>query len=165
MIREGPINCYWCSEPIPYTISDIYWYCWNCRRYTRNSQIGEELKEHFCGRRKILSPENKVVMSQCTSESIYICPVPLITLTQFDYQEDLLKRERKNSYHTREWYYKVQTSIEEHKKIQAIKRERFVSSHPVLANPESVEYKTSFAKFEARELRKAERRKAKRNSR
>ncbi len=165
MIREGPIVCYWCTESITYTISDIYWYCWNCRRYTRNDQIGEELNQHFCGQRNIISPEHKVVMSQCVSESPYTCLVPLIELTQFEYQESILQGERKDSYHTKEWYYEVEKSMEESKKRVSVRREVFVTANPILMDPASVEYKTKFAKFEDREAKKAARRLAKRMSR
>ncbi len=165
MIREGPIICYWCTESITYTISDVYWYCWNCRRYTRNDQIGEELKQHYCGQRNIISPENKVVMSQCRSESPYPCLVPLIELTQFEYQTSILQGERKDSYHTKEWYYKIQESIEVSKNRVSVRKKVLVERIPILADTESAEYKTKFAKFEAREAKMAARRLAKREAR
>ena len=104
-------------------------------------------------------------MSQCVSESPYTCLVPLIELTQFEYQESILQGERKDSYHTKEWYYEVQKSMEKLKKRVSVRREVFVTANPILMNPESVEYRTKFAKFEAREAKKAARRLAKRMSR
>ncbi len=164
MIREGPTICYWCGSSIPFTINDVYWYCWNCRRYTRNDQIETELKQHFCGQRNIISPEHKIVMSQCVSEDSYSCSVPLITLTQFEYQESILQGERKDSYHTKEWYYKVQESMVVSKTRTSVRKKVLVERIPLLAEPESDAYKTKFAKFEEKEAKKSARRLAKRMS-
>ena len=165
MIREGPTSCYWCSQSIPYTISNTHWFCWNCKRYTPNTKVGEVYKGHVCGPKEVISPEHIVVMLKCISDSPYPCNNSLIELTQQEYRRDVEKGKLKSYWHTKEFYQTVLDEMEVDKLRTVKRREVLVERIPMLANPESGEYKDKFAKFEERERRKAERKLAKRNSR
>lgn len=157
MITEGPINCYWCDVEIPYTINQGYWYCWNCRKYTRNSKIGTERKSHSCGVREVIDPDHSIVMLECVSKDPYPCPNTLITLTQIEYQFKLKEEQTKDSWNTREWHDNIQARIQEYHSKEATKRREIKASHPILKDKESEAYKRAFAAFEAKEERKRQR--------
>ena len=115
-IPTGGRSCYWCGEWIPYTINPLFWWCFDCHRYTGNS-VPEEDRYigHIC-RWKVI-PGPKVVMYACTDSK---CP-KTFTSTLVEHQKGLKIAELAQYVHSQEFQGKVNLVIEQ---SQVKKQER-----------------------------------------
>lgn len=115
-IPEGGRSCYWCGEWIPYTINPIFWWCFECHRYTGDSQPEEDRYiGHICKWKIIPGP--KLVMYACTNPN---CNKTFMS-TPTEYQRDLKKEELAQHVHSREFQIEVQAIMS---KAQEVKAER-----------------------------------------
>src|SRR3972149_519907 len=93
-VRPGPKTCFWCRNEISYTIHPMYWYCFECGRYTGEEIQGVSREEsHACT--LVGSPyqgtvtiELKCSQSYCTKESSL--------LTSKQYEEYLKEKEERD---------------------------------------------------------------------
>ncbi len=113
---EGGRSCYWCGEWIPYTINSLFWWCFECKRYTGNS-VPEEDRYigHICKWKVIPGP--KMVMYACTDPR---CP-KTFTSSLREHARDVKNGELAQHFHSRDFQTEVQEVIS---KDQEVKGER-----------------------------------------
>ena len=149
---EGPKECYHCGSNIPYTIHNLWWFCFVCGRYTGIQVEGRvRNSEHSCLPVWSSYIEDESVVNRC---DFNFCPRESFFGIQTDYWES------RNLLRKRNWGHTIEFAEEMAEKLKG-KKKRTPSPSPTLENftptkQEDPEFERKFAAFEASLVRKRE---------